>query len=124
MQPSRIVKRVIRLKIYIDRSKAYTNLVMALLIGVGTLNTILSKKELQDFGLIEWMNANLPLTYAVAVVFGAVSLLFIGWLDTRVGARAAEMEDYSMQNPVSVRILNATEETLKIVKDERPHRTA
>lgn len=108
-----ILEKVMFFKIFIDRSKGYTNLVMALMLGVTMLNSFLNMEAIKDTWLIDLMNKNLTITYILFVLGGILSLVGIGWLDTKIGARSEEMRNNSLHNPVTVEMLEKTRDIHK-----------
>lgn len=107
------------LKIYIDRSKGYMNVFYALFMGIAALNTTLDKEGLQDTWLISIMNNNLVITYCLFFIGGIFTLLTIGFLDTKLGARSEEMRNNSLHNPVTVEILDKIRKLYKLFKNEK-----
>lgn len=87
MKPSQVIARY---KIYLDRSRTYVGYMQFL---------IMIKLLFSDMNI----TSNI---FLVACVFVCMILLVvIGYLDTRFGIRAREMEDNTIENPVMAEML-------------------
>lgn len=93
-----IRERLVRVKIYFDRSRAYMSYIQLAMIGVVFVDAV-------PF-LSEWANRAPVLTYGGFVMLTLVAAWFFGWLDTRLGVRRQEFLDNSEENPLLVEILN------------------
>ena len=76
--------------VYFDRARRYVSIIQTLLVLVVTLKVF-----------------NLPqIWYYVAVPVIFVLAIFIGYIDTKLGIRSAEMTNLNLQNPELMKILN------------------
>ena len=98
-------RRLIKWKIYLDRSKGYVGTIQLLLTGVIFLNTLPGTVGafFKEHALIM-----IPLGFALALVI----TLLIGWLDTVMGLREEELRNTFRADPVHMEML----EILKKIK--------
>lgn len=86
----KIAKFIAKNKIYLDRARTYMSYIQLLMV---------LKLFLSDVGVY---NNTLILGGLVVML---VLMLVVGWLDTRFGIRSREMENNSIENPVTNEIL-------------------
>lgn len=116
MEQSRIhtYKRwMINLKIYLDRARmylGYINFFMLNLVLINSLDNPALKGFIEEH---KWL-----LVPALFVVF-TLLLIFIGYLDTRLGLRQEEMRNNSMNNPVLMDLVNSVNEIKREVRKQK-----
>ena len=81
----KLSKLIARNKIYLDRSRTYLSYIQLLM---------LFKLCLSDIGISD------NLWLLVGFIVSILLMLFIGYLDTRLGIRSREMENNSLKNPM------------------------
>jgi hypothetical protein len=92
------IKLLVKMKIYLDRSRGYVSLIQSLMIA---------GMFVKLFGLPnKWL---IPF-----IILFATLAIFVGFLDTKLGVRAEEMRNNSMENPVLKEILKKVRELCDI----------
>jgi hypothetical protein len=90
---SKMLKRLVRYKIYIDRAKAYIGYMQFLMIAI-----IFAKQ----FGI------KLGVIGSILLIIGfTVICLIIGYVDTKLGIRGEEQRNYFEQNKLFMDIHNS-----------------
>ena len=108
--PDQSRKRVVSLKIYFDRARMYLGYINFLMLNLVLINSY-------DEGAIGYYITNHKAIFIPAlVVFYVLLLLFIGYLDTRLGLRQEEMRNNASVNPVMQDLLNSVKEIKQDVK--------
>ena len=112
-QENRKVKKgIISTKIYFDRARMYLGYINFFMLNLVLLNS-------SDNGFIANMvNQNRILWIPVLFVFYAVILIFIGFLDTRLGFRQEEMRNNAIHNPILMEMIDSINEIKKEVKKD------
>jgi hypothetical protein len=98
MKKNKLMRTLVRIKIYFDRSRAYMSYVQLFMIGVVFVDAV-------PF-LSEWAAAKPLLTYGGCGVLTLAMAWFFGWLDTKLGVRKQEFLDNSEENPLLMEILH------------------
>lgn len=96
---SKVIKRLVRYKIYIDRARTYIGYAQFLMIAI-----IFAKQFGVKLGII----GSILLILAFIVI-----CLVIGYIDTKIGIRGEEQRNYFEQNELFMDIHN------EIKKDEK-----
>ena len=103
-------KGIISTKIYFDRARMYLGYINFFMLNIVLLNS-------SENGFIANMvNQNRILWIPVLFVFYAAVLVFIGFLDTKLGFRQEEMRNNAVHNPVLMEMINSINEIKKEVK--------
>jgi uncharacterized membrane protein len=105
-------KRLIWLKVYIDRARMYVGYINFLMIGFVFLHTFENKRWVQV------IFENSFYTYPLIIVFTLLIFLFIGFLDTKLGLRREELENISNANPVVRELLDSIREIKERVNEK------
>ncbi len=93
-------EKLIALKIYFDRAKMYLGYINFFMLNIVLINSIDNtafKAYIQEYKLI---------IVPVMFVIYMSGLIFIGFLDTKLGLRREEMRNNAMMNPVITDLLN------------------
>jgi len=104
----KIKKGVINIKIYFDRARMYLGYINFFMLNVVLLNSSQGGK------IADIVNENRVLWIPLLFIFYTVVLIFIGYLDTRLGLRQEEMRNNAMNNPVIKEIVD----TVRLIKKE------
>jgi hypothetical protein len=114
MQKNRKVKRgLISLKIYFDRARMYLGYINFFMLNVVLFNSS------EDGVITNIINQNRLLWIPLLFLFYTAVLVFIGFLDTRLGFRQEEMRNNAMHNPVIVEIVDSVREIKKEITKSR-----
>jgi hypothetical protein len=109
----KVKKGIISTKIYFDRARMYLGY-----INFFMLNLVLLNSSENGF-LANMVNQNRIVWIPVLFVFYAAVLVFIGFLDTKLGFRQEEMRNNAMHNPILMDMINSINEIKKEVKKDR-----
>ncbi|WP_020526734.1 hypothetical protein [Flexithrix dorotheae] len=94
-------KRLIAIKIYFDRAKMYLGYINFFILNIVLINSIDNpaiKNYINDYKLIL-----IPIIFVLYMA----ALIFIGYLDTKLGFRKEEMRNNAMMNPVLADLLHS-----------------
>jgi hypothetical protein len=107
-----VKKGVINFKIYFDRARMYLGYINFFMLNVVLFNSSEGGK------LASLVNENRILWIPVLFIFYLAILIFIGYLDTRLGLRQEELRNNAMNNPVIRELVDS----IRIIKNEvSPH---
>lgn len=104
-------KALVRWKIYIDRARMYIGYISFIMIAFMFLN------DFKDENIRHFLDDNKWITYPVVMVLFVVFSLILGRLDTILGVRKEEMRNASVENPVTMEILERLERIDRAVND-------
>lgn len=85
---------IISLKIYFDRARMYLGYINFFILNVVLLNSS------KDSVIGAFIEENKLVMIPVLFIFYAVILIFIGYMDTRLGFRQEELRNNAVHNPV------------------------
>ncbi len=113
-QENRKVKKgIIRTKIYFDRARMYLGYINFFMLNIVLLNSS------ENGFLANIVNQNRIIWIPVLFVFYAAVLVFIGFLDTKLGFRQEEMRNNATHNPVLMEMIDSINEIKKEVKKDQ-----
>lgn len=104
-------KKIIALKIYFDRARMYLGYINFFLLNVVLINSF-ENPEYQQF-VKEYQYFVIPVLFVIY----ALLLVFIGYLDTKLGFRSEEMRNNAMMNPVLTELLDTVKRIEKQTED-------
>jgi hypothetical protein len=111
----KIKKGVINFKIYFDRARMYLGYINFFMLNVVLFNSSEGGK------IANIVNENRILWIPLLFIFYTAVLIFIGYLDTRLGLRQEELRNNAMNNPVIRELVDS----VRIIKKEvSPHHSA
>jgi len=105
-------KRLIWLKVYIDRARMYVGYINFLMLGFVFLHTLEKEKWVQV------IFENPFITYPIIILSTLLIFVFIGFLDTKLGLRREELENISNANPVVRELLESVREIKEKVNEK------
>jgi hypothetical protein len=100
----------IRWKIYIDRARMYIGYISFIMIAFMFLN------DFKDETIREFLDENKLITYPLMMVVFLLFSLILGRIDTKLGLRREEMRNASVENPVTMEIL----QQLREIRENQP----
>jgi hypothetical protein len=104
-------KRLIAVKIYFDRARMYLGYINFFILNIVLINSIeneVLKSYINDYKLVI-----IPLLFIIY----AITLIFIGYLDTKLGLRQEEMRNNTAVNPIMQDLIRKIDEIhLEIAK--------
>jgi hypothetical protein len=103
-----IKKGIINFKIYFDRARMYLGYINFFMLNVVLFNSSEGGK------IASLINENRILWIPLLFVFYLAVLIFIGYLDTRLGLRQEEFRNNAMNNPVIRELI----ESVRVIKKE------
>jgi len=92
------IKKFIKIKIYMDRARIYVGYVQFIMIAYVFIDSLGTKNSLS--------------LSPIGIIIVLLIMLLLGYLDTRLGIRKRELEDYSTTDPVLSEILENTRKIL------------
>ena len=101
---------IVSLKIYFDRARMYLGYINFFMLNLVLINSF-GEGRIGDL-LKEYQHIFIPLL----ILFYILLLLFIGYLDTRLGLRQEEMRNNASVNPVMQDLLKSIDEIKADVK--------
>lgn len=104
-------KKIIALKIYFDRARMYLGYINFFLLNVVLLNSF-ENPQYQQF-VKEYQYFVIPVLFVIY----ALLLVFVGYLDTKLGFRSEEMRNNAMMNPVLTELLDTVKRIEKQTED-------
>lgn len=97
-------KRLIAVKIYFDRARMYLGYINFFILNIVLINSIeneVLKSYINDYKLVI-----IPLLFIIY----AITLIFIGYLDTKLGLRQEEMRNNTAVNPIMQDLIRKIDE--------------
>lgn len=112
-EQKKVKRGLISFKIYFDRARMYLGYINFFMLNIVLINS-------SDSGfLTSIVNQNRIVWIPILFLFYIVVLVFIGFLDTRMGFRQEEMRNNAMHNPVLMKMVDSIEEIKREVKQNR-----
>lgn len=108
MKPNMDRKKLIRWKVYIDRSRMYIGYIQFFLIIYVFI------KSLGDNSFTEYVFAHFLVALPVLLFLFILLSLVIGYVDSKLGLREEEIRNFSKSNPVLMDI----QKSLKDLRDQ------
>lgn len=97
-------KTAVRWKIYLDRAKMYLSYINFVMIAFVFLNSI------NDPKIRGILDENRLIFYPIVMLIFIVISLVLGYFDTKLGLRKEEMRNNSVENPITLEIINSLKE--------------
>jgi hypothetical protein len=91
-------RRVMKWKIYLDRSKGYIGTIQLLLIGGVFVNTLPGCAGL-------WIRSHSAIAYPILFVVSLLITFLIGWVDQSMGLREEELKNMFLNDPLHAEML-------------------
>ncbi len=110
---TKVKKGIISTKIYFDRARMYLGYINFFMLNLVLLNSS------EDGFIANMINQNRIIWIPILFIFYAAVLVFIGFLDTKLGFRQEEMRNNSMHNPILMDMVNSINEIREEVKKDR-----
>ena len=109
-EKTKVKKGIISTNIYFDRARMYLGYINFFMLNIVLLNSS------ENGFLANMVNQNRLIWIPVLFVFYAAVLVFIGFLDTKLGFRQEEMRNNATHNPVLMEMIDSTRQIKKQVK--------
>lgn len=103
-------KKIIAFKIYFDRARMYLGYINFFILNLVLINSF-DNPEIKEF-IYEYKFITVPFLFIVYMLL----LIFIGYMDTKLGLRQEEMRNNASLNPVMqdlIRIVNEIKDEIK-----------
>ncbi len=111
----KVKKGIINLKIYFDRARMYLGYINFFMLNVVLFNSSEGGK------IAEVVNQNRILWIPILFAFYSVVLIFIGYLDTRLGLRQEELRNNAEHNPIIKEMIESIRQIKKEVVQQLPN---
>ena len=95
-------RRIVKWKLYLERSRGYIGLLQLLLTGAIFLNTL-------PGGIGDFCRENQGFMFPATMLGGLLVCFVVGWLDCALGLWQEEMGRQTKENPVLMEILKRLE---------------
>ena len=95
-------RRIVKWKLYLERSRGYIGLLQLLLTGAIFLNTL-------PGGIGDYCRNNQHITFPASIVSGFILCFLVGYLDRAAGLWQEEMGAQTKNNPALMEILKRLE---------------
>lgn len=101
IEPSDSKRKLIAVKIYFDRARMYLGYINFFILNLVLLNSI------DNPFVIEFINKYKLVVIPILFVLYLLVLVFIGYLDTKLGLRQEELRNNASKNPVMQQLLSS-----------------
>ncbi|MFY0601914.1 MAG: hypothetical protein JXR03_19725 [Cyclobacteriaceae bacterium] len=110
-QPKKTKRKLIAIKIYFDRARMYLGYINFFMLNMVLINSFDNPVLAEYISRYKWLM--IPVLFVVYLLI----LIFIGYLDTRLGLRQEEMRNNATTNPVMQDLLRTVKDIQKKVNE-------